>query len=243
MSKPAQPTYLQSLLSTLLLLALALVTFPLSLSISIVIRLAHAVTTPSQRPQKNETILVTGARTTKSLVLARIFWKAGYRVILADEAEWGYLASARFSRCIDSCHDLPDPLVDHAAYERAIRSIIKNEKVDLWVPGSSAGATVNDAKVAEVVRAEDGINCFIQSPKEIEQLHNKDLFGDLCQKLRFTVPESILVNDADEAMAFLYADEREGREYILKCTALDDQGGLGVSLHTELRRVSWTNNS
>jgi hypothetical protein len=66
---------------------------------------------------------------------------------------------------------------------------------------------------------------FIQSPREIEQLHNKDLFADLCKELDFKVPESILVYSTDEAVNFLHdEEERQGRKYIVKCTALDDQG-------------------
>jgi hypothetical protein len=224
MSAPAKPTYLQSAICTILLLLLAVITFPLSLFLSLSIRLHGAISSPRRADVKGITVLVTGARTTKSLIVARILWKAGYRVILADEASWGFLSASRFSRCISRYYSLPDPVVNHAKYEERIRTIIARENVSLWIPGSSAGATVNDAQVAEVVREQDGVKAFIQSREEIERLHNKDLFGDLCKELGFTVPESVLVSTEQEAADFLHSTGRKGKEYILKTTALDDQG-------------------
>ena len=226
MSTPARPSYFQSVVCTFGLLTLLVITAPLSFLISTLIRLStfRSTSVEHARRQRNETVLITGARTTKSLVLARIFWKAGYRVILADERKWGWLAASRFSRCISNYYHLPDPLNDHLAYERKIRNIVKKEKVKLWIPGSSAGATVNDARVAETIRQKEGIKVFIQSAKEIEQLHNKDLFGALCQQLGFIVPESILIQTVDEAVAFLHAQIDRKKEYIVKTTALDDKG-------------------
>lgn len=225
MSTPARPSYLQSVFNTTCLIGLLVITFPFSFALSCVIRLIYSRSSASRSlSSTTKTVLVTGARTQKSLTVARFFWKAGYRVVLADEQEWGFLSAARFSRCISRFYNLPNPLVNHQEYEAAIRKIIKKENAILWVPGSSAGATVNDAKVAEVVRAKDGIEVFIQSPREIEQLHNKDLFGDLVKELGFTVPESVLVSSMEEALDFLHSEERQDRQYIVKCTALDDQG-------------------
>lgn len=225
MSAPAKPTYGQSFVTTTLLIGALIVTFPFSFALSTFIRLFYSRSASSRSlSSSTKTVLVTGARTQKSLTVARFFWKAGYRVVLADEEEWGFLAASRFSRCISNFYGLPNPLVDHDAYERAIRKIIRSEGVQLWVPGSSAGATENDAKVAQVMREKEGIEVFIQTPREIEQLHNKDLFGDLVKELGFTVPESVLVTSPEEAVDFLHASERKDRQYIVKCTALDDQG-------------------
>lgn len=227
MSAPARPSYAQSVASTTLLLILCAVTAPISLVVATILRIRndHAATSlHRQNSRDGQTVLVTGARTVKSLFLARVFWKAGYRVVLADEAYWGRLAAARFSRCVAAYYDLPDPQNSHEAYERRIRSIVAQEGVKLWVCASSAGATINDAKVAERVRKEDGIRAFIQSTAEAEKLHNKDLFMDLCEELGFTIPEGKLVTTVDEAVAFLHSDERKGRKFIVKTTALDDQG-------------------
>lgn len=222
-----KPSYAQSAVSTALLIILAAVTFPLSLlvsSITLVISYRPSLAVHSSKRKHGTTILITGARTTKSLVVARMFWKAGYRIVIADEAEWGWLSASRFSRCISKYYDLPDATKDHAGYEQKIREIIAKENVKLWVPGSSAGCTINDARVAEVVREQDGVQAFIQSTREIGMLHNKDLFGDLCIDLGFTVPESRLIHSVDDAVQFLHSEDRQGRNYILKTTDLDDQG-------------------
>ena len=227
MASLPKPSYAQSVLSTLLLILLAIVTFPLSLFVSsITFILSYRSTLASHRNKgkRHITVLITGARTTKSLVVARIFWKAGYRVVIADEQEWGWLSASRFSRCVSKYYDLPDATKDHSKYEQKIREIIARENVKLWVPGSSAGCTINDARAGEVVRERDGVQAFIQSTREIGMLHNKDLFGDLCKVLGFTVPESRLVHSVEEAVEFVHSEDRQGRTYILKTTDLDDQG-------------------
>ena len=238
---PPKPSYAQSVTSTVLLILLAIFTFALSLVISgVTFALSYRPSLASHRSKGKQgiTVLVTGARTTKSLVVARIFWKAGYRVVIADEAEWGWLSATRFSRCISKYYDLPDATKDHAKYEQKIREIIARENVKLWVPGSSAGCTINDARAGEVVRERDGVQAFIQSTREIGMLHNKDLFGDLCKELGFTVPESRLIHSVDEAVNFVHSEDRQGRKYILKTTDLDDQGESpygGVGPQTDIR--------
>lgn len=230
MSAPVKPTYRQSFITTTLLLLLSSVTAPLSFAITTIIWFAYSrKAKPLTSSNKHTTVLVTGARTTKSLVLARIFWKAGYRVILADEAEWGNLAASRFSRCIAKYYNLPDPTKDHALYKMTLWKIITSENVSLWVCGSSAGATMHDAIVADELKKLPelkGVKFFIQSPEEASQLHNKDLFTSLCQDLGFKVPESILVSSVNQAVSFLHNESRKGRKFIVKCTALDDQGEL-----------------
>lgn len=234
MSAPVKPTYLQSFLTTSLLLLLSLVTAPLSFTLSIVIWFAHArKVRPADSKNKSTTVLITGARTTKSLILARIFWKAGYRVVIADEQEWGWLSSSRFSRCISNYYNLPDPAKQgHEAYEVAIWNIIKKKNVGLWIPASSAGNTMNDAFTARTLKKTMGKDCkfFIQSPQEALRLHDKDMFAQLCQELGFQTPESKMVTDIEEAVEFLHSNDRQRRTYIVKCTALDDQGGASFFL-------------
>lgn len=228
MTRPVKPSYAQSFATTTLLVLLSLVTAPLSFLITSIIWFVYSRKVKPINPSNRSTsVLITGARTTKSLILCRIFWKAGYRVILADETEWGWLASSRFSRCIDKYYNLPDPTIDHDNYRKAIWNILKNERCSLWIPGSSAGATLHDAQAAEEIKKNHSKNMkiFIQSAEEALQLHNKDLFGYLCQSLGFKVPESMLVRDINEAVEFLHSEEREGRKFIVKCTALDDEGG------------------
>ena len=74
---------------------------------------ARPRTRRAHRQSDPRTVLLTGGKMTKALVLARAFHAAGHRVVLADSARYR-LTGHRFSRAVDRFHTLPTP--DDAGY-------------------------------------------------------------------------------------------------------------------------------
>ncbi|KZV94305.1 hypothetical protein EXIGLDRAFT_835083 [Exidia glandulosa HHB12029] len=222
----ANPTQLQSDIISLLACALSLVLFPISLSISIA---AYAIafvrgTLLSHRPlaHHNETVLITGARASKALVLTRAFRRAGHRVVLADERGpySSLFCPARWSASADAFVLLPDPAVDPDGYAHALEEAVEGERVTAFVPASTGGASIDDARVGDRLRTLlRHVEVWIPTEDVVRALHEKDTFMALCAELGedvgVDVPASKVVTSVDAALAFL-AGCKEGGEYLLK---------------------------
>ncbi|TFK51962.1 hypothetical protein OE88DRAFT_1734968 [Heliocybe sulcata] len=235
------PTRTQITVTSILLICLSLLIAPISLSITAIAllcsRLDGAALHLRDSRADRKTVLITGGRTNKGLVLLRAFKRQGYRVLIAEEACWGHVSLTRFSRAADGYYSLPEPSDEKKggkeAYKKAIVDIVGREGVDIWVPCSSIFATVEDAETAlEISNA--GYNCdtFIQHPDLIDSLHWKDRFMPLCTELGFQVPQSQLVTSCGEAIDFLFSPDtrKKGYSYILKCVGLDDAGRSDLTL-------------
>lgn len=109
----------------------------------------------------------------KSVFIARALAQNGYRVVLVEEKGWGELCAARFSSAVTSFHLVPGG--GGQAYIDALVQLIRKEGVDLFVPCSGAGTTLEDAKVAQIVRkeTEGRVQTLIQDANLVEALHEK----------------------------------------------------------------------
>lgn len=174
-----------------------------------------------------KTVLITGARNTKCLFLARAFHREGCRVVVAEEPGWFHVNMTRFSNSVDSYHYLPDPEDFPEEYKSTILDIIARENVDLFLPCSSPSYTILDAEVA-LHNARDttanACSSFIPHPALTSVLHWKHDFISLCSELGMVVPESILVSSVSQAAEFLHSQTtvRHDTQYITKCLAFDD---------------------
>ncbi len=63
---------------------------------------------PAEPQGERRTVLVSGGKMTKALVLARLFHAAGHRVVMVETARYR-LTGHRFSRAVDAFHVVPDP--------------------------------------------------------------------------------------------------------------------------------------
>lgn len=117
-------------LGALLLLALA---FPFNFAIVSIAWLWSIFNRPQQKVSTNhKTIMIGGARMTKSLLLARCFHAAGHRVILVDTSKF-WLSGNRFSNSVAAFYTVPDPKKDLEGYTKAMREIAKQENVDFFI--------------------------------------------------------------------------------------------------------------
>lgn len=192
--------------------------------------------TSAYRPAKANqpgTVLVTGSRTTKALVLTRAFAKAGHRVVIADEKAWHRWSASVRSRSVHAAYGLPDAAKQPGRYVEEVARLLVKEDVKLWVPCSSAAATVADARAAIIARSKGWKGrATIQSNDLAKTLHEKDLFTFLCKELGVSgVPEGRPVLDPETATAFLHREAEEAEEkgtkkrYILKAIGYGDDIG------------------
>jgi len=141
------------------------------------------------------------------------------------DSRWGELCPMRFSRSIDAFHILPAAAKSYDAYSNALISIAKSESATLFIPVSGAGSSVEDARAAETMSNETKGRCrtFIQDPETMLDLHDKDRFMALVERLGFTIPSGKMVASVDEAIVYLRGVG--GKKFVLKCMGLDENRG------------------
>lgn len=220
------PTYLQSVLCTLLLVALSLITAPITATLA-ALAILYDLLSPTQAISRTtrKTVMITGARNAKCLFLARAFHRMGCRVIVAEEPDWFSLNMTRFSRAVRGYYPLPDPVVSAQAYKDAVVDVVLRERVDMFLPCSSPTYTILDAVAAlAVAHRAPGCTSFIQHPDLVTALDHKDEFISLCNDLGLPVPASRLIQSVDEAVDWLHSPENigAGQKYITKGLAFDD---------------------
>ncbi|KAF3005909.1 hypothetical protein E8E13_009629 [Curvularia kusanoi] len=179
---------------------------------------------------QRKTILVTGVSMTKGLSIARVLSQnTQHRIIGADISS---LSPGRFSSAIARYYRLDTPNGDDAEpYIDSILSVIRDEKVDLWVSCSSVIAAVEDGQVVRLAQkqAKEAGRRFeaIQFYEDVvEKFHEKDKFIDYIQSLNLPIPESHRVTSPDEALSVLLRNvgnaEDGNKKFIMKPIGVDD---------------------
>ncbi|KAJ4321780.1 hypothetical protein N0V94_002747 [Neodidymelliopsis sp. IMI 364377] len=182
---------------------------------------------------QRKTILVTGVSMTKGLSIARVLSQnTQHRVIGADISP---LSPGRFSSAIAKYYRLDTPNGDDAEpYVDSILSVIRNEKVDLWISCSSVIAAVEDGQVVRLAQqqAKETGRRFeaIQFNEDVvEKFHEKDKFIDYISTLDLPCPESHRITTHEEALNVLLRNvgnsedgKSEGKKFIMKPIGVDD---------------------
>jgi len=138
---------------------------------------------------------------------------------------WGELCPMRFSAAIDAFHLLPPASQSYSKYADALIQIAKAESATLFIPVSGAGSSVEDARAAETMSTETKGRCrtFIQDPGTMLDLHDKDRFMALVDKLGFTIPSGKMIGGVNEGIEYLRGVGE--KMFVLKCMGLDENRG------------------
>ncbi|MGB7418989.1 MAG: hypothetical protein WA918_07400 [Erythrobacter sp.] len=209
--------------------ALALLTMGVPLTLAL---MAGAMTSrPHVAPKRHQgksaanrdryTILISGAKMTKALVLARAFHAAGHRVLLCESARYEINAH-RFSHAVDSFHVLPDS--GAPGYGPALKRLIERECVDIYLPVTSPAGSLHDA--ALVPELSQLCEVLHAGPDLITLLDDKARFAETARAAGLRVPGTHRVTSADEALAFDFT--AYNRPFILKSIAYDPVGRLDL---------------
>jgi carbamoylphosphate synthase large subunit len=183
---------------------------------------------PHAVPSEPCTILVTGVSMTKGLTLARVFHRAGHRVIGADSSSE---ACGGMSNCVDVFYQLKAPTVDQGAtaYIESLLDIILKEKVDLWVSCSGVASAAEDGEAMEIIEARSKCRAVQFNLEMTKTLHEKGTFIEYVRKLGLTVPETHIVTSSSAAEGIL-RDAPSGRKFIMKPIGVDDSKRADMTL-------------
>ena len=214
-------------LKTLAALLLLLVAFPLNLALTLVAFLRGLVVRPPQRTSPDrKTVLISGGKMTKALQLARSFHDAGHRVILIESNKYR-LTGHRFSRAVDRFVVVPVPSA--IGYVDALVQIVRQERVDVYVPVCSPVASYYDA------RSKLALSPFCEvlscDAELIQRLDDKNEFAALAGSLGLSVPDSRRITTPEQVANFDF--EGTDRPYVLKSIPYDPVQRLDL---TELPR-------
>jgi predicted ATP-grasp superfamily ATP-dependent carboligase len=170
------------------------------------------------------TVLVSGAKMTKSLQLARCFHAAGHRVVLIESHKY-WLSGHRFSKAVSRFYTVPAPQKDPEGYIQALTDIVQQEKVDLYVPVCSPVASYYDSlakpalsKYCEVFHFDADIT---------QMLDDKFAFAEKARSLGLSVPKSFKITDPEQVINFDFSQET--RKYILKSINYDSVRRLDLT--------------
>ncbi|MDF2724117.1 MAG: hypothetical protein K0Q59_3792, partial [Paenibacillus sp.] len=143
------------------------------------------------------TILLTGGRAPVTLDLARAFYLAGHRVLVAESARYHL---CRVSRAVERSFCVPSPNADAPSFIEALESIIASERVDVLIPTCE--------ELFFVAKGLERLRRFCQvwaAPiEQLGELHNKWTFVRLADRLGLTVPQTKLIQTPQEWLALAH---------------------------------------
>ncbi|RAV01956.1 ATP-grasp domain-containing protein [Paenibacillus sp. YN15] len=157
-------------------------------------------------PNRRRNILLTGGRAPCTLELARAFHAAGHRVLVAESARRHL---CRVSRAVEQSFAVPPPNGETASFLEALEAIVTREGVDVLIPTCEEIFFV--AKGLERLKR----HCAVWAApiEELGELHNKWRFAALARRLGLSVPETRLIANREEWLA--YAEGQRSEESLV----------------------------
>lgn len=154
-------------------------------------------------------ILLTGGRSPAALELARLLWRAGHPVVMAESVGWHL---SRGSRAIARQVVLPAPAQAPAAYVDALEALLRRERIDLLVP--------NGEEIFYIAAALEKLTavCPVLCPplESLLPMHDKGRFAELVRGHGLLAPASVRVQDRKMLEQALTQAWQEGRQVVAK---------------------------
>ena len=165
---------------------------------------------------KHKRVLITGAKMTKALQLARSFYRDGHEVYLVETHKY-WLSGHRFSRAVTGFFTVPAPEKDSDGYCQQLLEIVKRHHIDLFIPVSSPVASYYDSLAKETLAPYcDSIHL---DPEVTEILDDKYAFCRKAKELGLSAPKVFRISDPQQVLDFDF--ESDGSQYILKSIPYD----------------------
>jgi len=161
-------------------------------------------------------VLITGAKMTKALQLARSFYQDGHEVYLVETHKY-WLTGHRFSNAVKQFFTVPVPEEDSDGYCQALVDIAKAHDIDLFVPVSSPIASYYDSL------AKRSLAPYCESlhldPAETAILDDKHAFCAMAAEFGLSAPKVFRITDPQQILDFDF--ESDGSQYIVKSIPYD----------------------
>lgn len=143
-----------------------------------------------------ETILLLGGRAPATLELARGFYQAGHRVVVAESASVSLTVA---SRVVSKSYALPPPAQNLQGFGKALKGIIQQENVNFLVP--TCEEIFHLARVRH--HLPESCRVFASPLAELHAVHHKGLFVEKARGYGLAVPETWVVTTPAEIEPFL----------------------------------------
>ncbi|MEM7555185.1 MAG: ATP-grasp domain-containing protein [Cyanobacteria bacterium P01_A01_bin.84] len=219
---------INALLKNIATLTLLLLVLPVNLFIVLLSLLWSTMGKPFREKAivtaNTKNILISGAKMTKALQLARSFHSAGHRVVLIETHKY-WLSGHRFSNSVDKFYTTPVPEKEPTAYTQALIDIIKQEKIDVYIPVTSPVASYYDALAK--VNLSQHCEVIHVNASECTMLDDKFAFSEKAQSLGLSVPKSFKITSPEQVLNFDFSQEK--RQYIIKSIPYDSVRRLDLT--------------
>ena len=203
-------------LGTLLLLLILLPFNLVMIVLSVIGSVFSRSDKPHQTPVVKKRIMITGAKMTKSLQLARSFYRDGHEVYLVETHKY-WLSGHRFSRAVKGFFTVPVPEKDPEGYCQALVEIAKQKDIDLFVPVSSPIASYYDSLAKKAL--EPYCESIHLDPEVTAILDDKHAFCSKARELGLSAPKVFRITDPQQILDFDFASD--GSKYIVKSIPYD----------------------
>lgn len=160
-------------------------------------------------------VLITGAKMTKALQLARSFYRDGHEVYLVETHKY-WLTGHRFSRAVKQFFTVPVPEQDSEAYCQALVDIVRDNNIDLFVPVSSPIASYYDSLAKRAL--EPYCESLHLDPEETEILDDKHAFCSKAASFGLSAPQVFRITDPQQILDFNFEGDTQ---YIVKSIPYD----------------------
>ena len=170
----------------------------------------------SIEPSETKRILITGAKMTKALQLARLFYRDGHEVYLVETHKY-WLSGHRFSRAVKGFFTVPVPELEPEAYCQALVEIAQQKNIDLFIPVSSPIASYYDSLAKKAL--EPYCESIHLDPEVTAILDDKHAFCSKARELGLSAPKVFRITDPQQILDFDF--ESDGSKYIVKSIPYD----------------------
>lgn len=153
---------------------------------------------------------------TKSLQLARLFKKAGYRVVLSETRKYRW-AGPRFSRAVDDFVLIPDPKEGQEIYTAGLVEKVRQAGADFFIPVASPVASVYDAFSRKEL--EKYCRVIHWEMDEVQVLDDKFQFCSKARDYGLNAPKVYQVKSREEVENFEFSAHEN--PFILKSIRYD----------------------
>ncbi|MEH2069028.1 MAG: ATP-grasp domain-containing protein [Nostoc sp.] len=216
------------IIQNILTLALLLLALPINATIVLVTLLWHTISRPFQhsatKAANPKNILISGAKMTKALQLARSFHTAGHRVVLLETHKY-WLSGHRFSQAVDKFYTVPAPQENPERYTQALIDIIKQENIDVYIPVTSPVGSYYDSLAKPSLS--EYCEVFHFDADITQKLDDKFELAETARSLGLSVPKSFKITSAEQVLNFDFSGE--SRKYILKSIPYDSVRRLDLT--------------
>jgi len=195
-----------------------------SLAISAIYRNPTQTASATPNPQKKR-ILITGAKMTKALQLARSFHRNGHEVYLVETHKY-WLSGHRFSRAVQSFFTVPAPEQDSDGYCQGLLKIVQDHNIDVFIPVSSPVASYYDSLAKKVL--DPYCESIHLEPEETAILDDKYAFCSKAASFGLSAPKVFRITDPQQVLDFDF--QSDGSQYIIKSIPYDSVLRLDLTL-------------